>query len=41
MTSQTGTELRMERSLNAPPKAVYAALTSREAIGRWFGPSVV
>ena len=39
MTSQTGTELRMERSLKARPEAVYAALTSREAIGRWFGPS--
>lgn len=39
MTSQTGTELRLERRLKAPAEAVFAALTSDAAVARWFGPS--
>ena len=39
MTSETGIALRMQRDLAASPDTVFTALTSREAIGRWFGPS--
>ena len=39
MTSPMETELRMERSLNAPLETMYAALTSRKEIGWRFGPS--
>ncbi len=39
MTSGKGVELRFERRLKAPPEVVFTALTTREAIGRWFGPS--
>ena len=39
MTSQTGIRLQFDRTLNAPIATVYEALTSKDAIAKWFGPS--
>jgi len=39
MTSQTGIRLKFERTLHASAQTVYDALTSKDAIGKWFGPS--
>lgn len=39
MTSRAGAALNMNRTLNASVETVFRALTSRDSIARWFGPS--
>lgn len=39
MTSRAGVALNMERDLDASVETVFTALTSKEAVGGWFGPS--
>jgi uncharacterized protein YndB with AHSA1/START domain len=35
----TGVTLRIERTIAAPPEAVFAAWTRAEAVSTWFAPS--